>query len=104
MQGTLFQPQLFNQLRRNAGFTAFGVVIRRVIHHRLVRQVLFIDMHGKQIITGHDKIAARKLFQVNIGAIRHIQYVGIEFNISSHGASRISRQNKGNQPPQYSRS
>ena len=48
-------------------------------------------MHGKKIITGHDKIAARKLSQVNIDAIGHIQYVGIEFNISSEAASGIPR-------------
>ncbi|MNW01384.1 hypothetical protein D3C71_1970130 [compost metagenome] len=61
-------------------------------------------MHGKQIIAGHNKVAARKLFQVNIGAIRHIQYVGIEFNISSYGTGSIPRQNKGDQQPQDSRS
>jgi len=75
------EPQLLNQLGRQAGLATFGVIVRRVKSYALLRQPLRVDLHLQRINARQDKTAARKLGQVDIGTIAEVQNIGIELNL-----------------------
>lgn len=77
----VLNAQLLDQRRRQAGAAAVGIVVRCIERHRLLRQIVLVDVHHHAVAAGHNEAATRKLAQVDIFTIVDVQHIGIELNL-----------------------